>query len=51
MLALGLSACEEKKEQPTRSDEKTAQIMADLAIADAGTYGLSGYKRDSLAQV
>ncbi len=35
-------------EQPTLSDEKMAQIIADLHIAEAATKGLSGYRKDSL---
>jgi hypothetical protein len=38
-------------EQPTLSDEKMAQIMADLSVAEAATLGLAGYSKDSLLQV
>lgn len=36
---------------PSLSDDKIARIMADLAIADAATTGLSGYVKDSLMHV
>jgi hypothetical protein len=46
-----LFSCGEKVEQPTMTDEKITRVMADLYIADAATNGLSGYAKDSLAQV
>lgn len=56
MLGAGLlcffCACQPATvEQATLSDEKLAQIMADLSVADAATNGLSGYAKDSLVQV
>lgn len=53
VLALGwTSACQSKSpEQTTLSDEKVAQIMADLSVANAATNGLSGNSKDSLMQV
>ena len=43
-----LSCTESPAEKPTLSDEKLAQIMADLNVAEAATIGLSGYPKDSL---
>lgn len=50
LVALFFS-CGEKVEKTTLSDEKIMRIMADLYVADAATNGLSGYVKDSLAQV
>ena len=50
LLAI-LSACGPAGEQPSRSDEDLARLMADLAVADAATNALSGFEKDSLAQV
>ncbi len=48
-LFVFLSACQSNTpEQPTLSDDKLAQIMADLSVADAATNGLSGFRKDSL---
>lgn len=38
-------------ERPANSDEKLAQIMADLNVAEAATNGLTGYTKDSLMRV
>lgn len=46
-----LFACTQKVEEPIWPDDKTARIMADLSTADAAANGLSGYSRDSLAQI
>lgn len=51
LVAVLFFACEKKLEQPTLPDEKIARIMADLFVADAATNGLSGYSKDSLAQI
>jgi len=50
-LLVSFFSCGEKVEQPTMTDEKITRVMADLYIADAATNGLSGYQKDSLAQV
>jgi hypothetical protein len=50
-LAALFFSCEKKVEKTTLSDEKITRIMADLYVADAATNGLSGYAKDSLAQV
>jgi hypothetical protein len=54
-LAFGLgflffAACSKAPEQPSIPDDKMARIMADLAIAEAATSGLTGYPKDSLMQ-
>lgn len=41
---------QQKAESPSVSDEKMARVIADLAIADAATNGISGYEKDSLMQ-
>ena len=53
LVMLGLhSACQSgAPEQLSLSDEKIAQIMADLSIADAATTGLAGFPKDSLMHV
>ncbi len=57
LLAMVLSltifhACQySPQEQPTLPDEKIAQIMADLSVANAATTGLAGYTKDSLMHV
>ena len=48
VVFLFLFACKQGAEQPALSDEKVARIMADLYIAEAATYGLTGYQKDSL---
>jgi len=50
-LLSGLYACGPTQEQPSRPDEAMARLMADLAVADAATNALSGFEKDSLAQV
>lgn len=43
------TACQSgQTEQTSLPDEKIAQIMADLSVADAATTGLGGYAKDSL---
>jgi Domain of unknown function (DUF4296) len=49
VLCIFIFACQEVREQPTLSDEKMANIMAEIAIADAGTTMISSFKKDSLA--
>lgn len=44
------AACGPTPERPSIPDEKMARIMADLAIAEAATTGLTGYPKDSLMQ-
>ena len=45
-------ACNQKPQETTSlDDKKIAQIMADMSVALAATNGLSGYAKDSLAQV
>jgi hypothetical protein len=51
LLVVLLVACQQQVEQPTFSEEKTARILADLAVADASTTLLSGYPKDSLVHV
>jgi hypothetical protein len=51
LLVISFFSCAEKVEKPTLADEKITRIMADLFVADAATHGLSGYAKDSLAQV
>lgn len=41
---------QETAERPSVSDEKMARVIADLAIADAATNGITGYEKDSLMQ-
>lgn len=48
---LFFAACGQAPERPSIPDEKMARIMADLAIAEAATSGLTGYPKDSLMQV
>jgi len=52
-LTVFFTACQNnKQEQPILSDDKIAQIMADLSVADAATNGLTpGYTKDSLMHV
>jgi hypothetical protein len=52
-LMVCFSACQNNnQEQPVLSDDKIAQIMADLSVADAATNGLTpGYTKDSLMHV
>lgn len=50
-LCSGFYACGPKAERPSRSDEELARLMADLAVADAATNALSGFEKDSLAQL
>lgn len=46
------AACQRQSvEQTAMSDEKLAQVMADLSVADAATTGLVGYQKDSLMHV
>jgi len=45
-----VAGCAPKIKQPSIPDEKMARIMADLAIAEAATSGLTGYPKDSLMQ-
>jgi Domain of unknown function (DUF4296) len=49
LISFMFFACHREKEQPTVSDDKLANIMAEIAIADAGTTMLSSFKKDSLA--
>ena len=50
-ILLFFTACQtQTTEQAALPDEKLAQIMADLSVADAATTGLSGYPKDSLMQ-
>lgn len=52
-ICLGcLIACQSNQmEQTSVPDEKIAQIMADLSVADAATNGLAGFPKDSLMHV
>jgi hypothetical protein len=51
-LSLLLGACQgDKAKQTTLSDDKIAQIMADICVADAATTGMAGYPKDSLMHV
>jgi hypothetical protein len=57
ILATGLQcaifcSCQNpQKSIPVLPEDKISRIMADLAIADAATTGLSGYAKDSLMHV
>ncbi len=53
VVALGfLGSCQSNPaDQPTLSDEKITQIMADLCVADGATNGLAGYTKDSLVHI
>jgi hypothetical protein len=57
ILATGLQcaifcSCQNpQKSIPVLPEDKISRIMADLAIADAATTGLSGYVKDSLMHV
>jgi hypothetical protein len=42
---------QDQTETPTIDEVKMARIMADLAIGEAATTGLSGTRKDSLQQV
>lgn len=45
------TSCVERADPPLFSDEKTAQIMADLAVADAAAMSkFTGYPRDSITE-
>lgn len=51
-LALLFGACGgDSAKQPSLPDEKIAQIMADISVADAATTGMAGYPKDSLMHV
>jgi Domain of unknown function (DUF4296) len=52
LLACVLMAatCQKKAEQPSLSDEKLAQVMADIYLAESASNGLNGNSRDSLSR-
>lgn len=46
-----LASCTEKLPSPIIPDERTTQIMVDLAVAEAAVQPLNGYQKDSLMMV
>ena len=50
-VLLCLLACQKQAEQPSMTDDKMAQIVADLSLAEAATQGLYGAPKDSLVRV
>ena len=51
LLYLLLTSCQQNtNEKPSIDEAKMVRIMADLAIAEAATTGLSGTQKDSLQQ-
>lgn len=49
IFILFCQSCKEETPRPEFTDEKMAQIMAEIAIAEGATTMLSGFKKDSLA--
>lgn len=51
LTLLALFSCQAKEQPPFLDDEKAAQILVDLALAESATNGLTGASKDSLFEI